>query len=63
MRLMTSCEQGCGRFATVYAIDPITGGWGGWYCDTCAKLLDFRITQRIRPAPVSVPAPRPLEDT
>lgn len=43
------CEQGCGHPATVYAIDPAPGGWGGWYCDPCASDLGFRITDRAKP--------------
>lgn len=41
------CGQRCGEPATVYAIDPIPGGWGGWYCEPCAHALRFQITDRI----------------
>jgi hypothetical protein len=41
------CEQGCGQTATVYAIDPMAGGWGGRYCTDCAHELGFRVTDRL----------------
>jgi hypothetical protein len=41
------CEQACSKTATVYAIDPIPGGWGGHYCDACAKALGFRVVDRL----------------
>lgn len=40
------CEQQCGETAEVYAIDKVAGGWGGRYCETCAKALGFRIVDR-----------------
>lgn len=40
------CDQQCGRPATVYAIDPAYGGWGGYYCDACVKALRFQIVDR-----------------
>ena len=43
----TTCEQGCGQPATVYAMDRLPGGWGGRYCEPCAKALDFQITDRL----------------
>jgi hypothetical protein len=42
------CEQGCTEAATVYAIDPIPGGWAGHYCDACAKALKFTVVDRLR---------------
>lgn len=42
-----NCEQNCGREATVYAIDPIPGGWGGRYCEPCTKALGFRVTDHL----------------
>lgn len=30
--------------ATVYAIDPIPGGWGGYYCEPCADSMRFQVT-------------------
>lgn len=41
------CEQQCGAEATVYAIDPQPGGWGGRYCEPCATALRFRVTDRL----------------
>lgn len=41
---LPTCEQQCGRPATVYAIDPIPGGWGGRYCEPCAQSLKFQVT-------------------
>lgn len=41
------CEQKCGRAATVYAIDPVPGGWGGRYCTTCADALRFTAVDRL----------------
>ena len=43
-----NCEQDCGRLATVYGIDPLPGGWGGYYCDACVKALGFRVVDRLR---------------
>lgn len=43
------CEQGCGDTATVYAIDPMPDGWGGHYCESCARLLRFRVVDRYCP--------------
>ena len=37
MTEVRDCEQGCGRQATVYAMDPLPGGWGGRYCDECPR--------------------------
>ena len=45
-----TCEQ-CGLFkAEVYAIDPIPGGWGGYYCEPCAKALNFQVVDRLKAA-------------
>jgi hypothetical protein len=41
------CEQKCGRPAAVYALDPLPGGWGGYYCEPCAEALRFTITDRL----------------
>jgi hypothetical protein len=41
------CAQLCGKQATVYAIDPHPGGWGGRYCEPCAKALRFKVTDRL----------------
>jgi hypothetical protein len=41
------CEQKCGQEATVYAMDPRPGGWGGRYCGPCANDLRFRVTDRL----------------
>lgn len=45
--LPKQCEQQCGADAVVYAIDPIPGGWGGYYCKTCATALKFQVTDRL----------------
>ena len=45
-----TCEQHCERPATVYAMDRLPGGWGGFYCEPCAKALDFQITDRLQEA-------------
>ena len=45
--VMEECEQRCGRKATVYAIDPIPGGWGGRSCDPCAEALRFTIIDQL----------------
>lgn len=45
-----SCEQTCGHQATVYAIDPVPGGWGGYYCQRCADDLKFQVVDHIRVA-------------
>lgn len=29
------CQQNCGRDASVYAMDRIAGGWGGYFCLNC----------------------------
>lgn len=42
-----ACDQKCGAPATVYAIDPRPGGWGGRYCEPCVKALRFQITDRL----------------
>ena len=42
------CEQGCGREATVYAMGPNAGDWGGRYCDECPERLGFTITESLR---------------
>lgn len=47
MSVTTRCEQRCGCTATVYAIDPAPGGWGGRYCGPCADRLGFTITDRL----------------
>lgn len=44
---MCECEQKCGAPATVHAIDPHPGGWGGRYCEPCAKALRFQIVDRL----------------
>jgi hypothetical protein len=41
--MMSACEQQCGSEATVYAIDPIPGGWGGKYCQPCVDDLNFQV--------------------
>ena len=41
------CEQQCGEQATVYAIDPKPGGWGGRYCEPCAEALSFQVVDRL----------------
>lgn len=46
MNVDRPCGQQCGKPATVYAIDPIPGGWGGHYCEPCADTLRFRIIDR-----------------
>ena len=47
--LVNACEPQCGREATVYAIDPIPGGWGGRYCQPCVADLNFQvIDQKLR---------------
>ena len=43
-----TCEQHCERPATVYAMDRLPGGWGGFYCEPCAKALNFQITDRLQ---------------
>jgi hypothetical protein len=48
MTAPTTCGQNCGQTATVYAMDRLPGGWGGWYCEPCAKGLDFQITDRLQ---------------
>lgn len=48
MTEVRDCEQGCGRQATVYAMDSIPGGWGGRYCDECPSKLGFTITEKLR---------------
>lgn len=40
------CDQHCGADATVYAIDPVPGGWGGRYCEPCVEALGFNVTDR-----------------
>jgi hypothetical protein len=40
------CGQKCGKTATVYAMDRLPGGWAGYYCEPCAKALNFQITDR-----------------
>lgn len=42
-----ACQQKCGSWATVYAIDPIPGGWGGYFCASCANALRFQVTDRL----------------
>jgi hypothetical protein len=37
------CEQKCGEWAAVYAVDPIPSGWGGHYCEPCAAALRFHV--------------------
>lgn len=38
----------CGRTASVYAMDPYPGGWGGYYCLNC-KPTGFQITDYYQP--------------
>lgn len=42
---MKKCQQQCGNPATVYAVDPIPSGWGGYYCLNCKptgwQILDY----------------------
>ena len=45
---MAACEQQCGREATVYAIDPLPGGWGGRYCGPCAAALKFMVVDKLK---------------
>jgi hypothetical protein len=40
------CEQQCGKEATTYAIDPLPGGWGGYYCQPCAEAMRFQVVDR-----------------
>lgn len=49
------CAQQCGAAATVYAMDPHPGGWGGYYCEPCATSLRFTITDRLA-TPTQEPA-------
>ena len=30
------CNANCQNEATLYALDPIPGGWGGYYCADCS---------------------------
>jgi len=53
---MTPCEQECGQLAVVYAVDPHPGGWGGRYCESCAKALRFQVVDRLD-IPRGVPKP------
>lgn len=45
------CEQTTNHTAPypaeVYAIDPIPGGWGGRYCQSCADELHFQVVDRL----------------
>lgn len=41
------CDQQCGHVATVHAIDPHPGGWGGRYCEPCARALKFQVIDRL----------------
>lgn len=43
MMTRAKCEQQCGAWAAVYAVDPIPSGWGGHYCEPCAAALRFRV--------------------
>ena len=43
----SQCEQKCGEVATVYALDPIPGGWGGRYCVPCAAALRFTVVDHL----------------
>jgi hypothetical protein len=47
LTLRNACEQCSAAEATVYAIDPIPGGWGGRYCEPCQQKLGFRIVDRL----------------
>lgn len=40
----TSSHIGEPPIATVYAMDPIPGGWGGYYCELCADKMRFQVT-------------------
>jgi len=42
------CEQQCGLPATVYGIDPMPGGWGGYYCEPCNSSLGFAVVDRAK---------------
>jgi len=42
------CEQRCGAEATVYAVGPGAGDWGGRYCVPCAAKLGFTVTDFLR---------------
>jgi hypothetical protein len=44
---MNDCEQCQKAPATVYAIDPLPGGWGGYYCIPCQEALRFQIVDRL----------------
>jgi hypothetical protein len=43
-----TCEQCREAPATVYAIDPHPGGWGGRYCQACADALRFMVVDRLQ---------------
>jgi hypothetical protein len=45
------CEQNCGRPAECYGLDPLPGGWGGYYCLPCCAALGFRITDYLNKEP------------
>jgi hypothetical protein len=41
------CDQ-CGTArATVYAMGPGAGDWGGYYCEPCQRRLGFVVTDRL----------------
>ncbi len=44
MRVCEQCKQGD---ATVYAVDRLPGGWGGYYCEQCSQKLKFQIVDRL----------------
>lgn len=41
------CEQNCTEPADCYAMGPLAGDWGGWYCYRHAEALGFGITEHI----------------
>jgi hypothetical protein len=41
------CEQCEREPATVYAIDTVANGWGGYYCATCVQALRFQVIDRL----------------
>lgn len=43
---LRDCQMNCGEKATVYALDPYPGGWGGHYCEKCADRLRFQVVDR-----------------
>jgi hypothetical protein len=43
MQFVKKCDGGCGRPASIYAMGPNSGDWGGFYCLNC-KPSGFIIT-------------------